>query len=35
MVVVVEEEDAARAMELLRIAGETVYRIGRIEFRPC
>jgi phosphoribosylformylglycinamidine cyclo-ligase len=31
MVVVVEEQDAARAMELLRIAGETVYRIGRIE----
>ncbi|MBI3376759.1 MAG: phosphoribosylformylglycinamidine cyclo-ligase [Betaproteobacteria bacterium] len=31
MVVVVAEEHAARAAEMLRTAGETVYRIGRIE----
>ena len=31
MAVVVAEEDAARAAETLKTAGETVYRIGRIE----
>ena len=33
MVVVVAESDAARAMQLLTAAGETVYRVGRIETR--
>jgi phosphoribosylformylglycinamidine cyclo-ligase len=34
MVLVVAEGDAARAIERLRAAGETVYRIGAIERRP-
>ena len=33
MVVVVAESDAARAMQLLTAADETVYRVGRIETR--
>lgn len=33
MAVVVAESDAARATQLLQAAGETVYRIGRIERR--
>ncbi len=35
MAVVVAEADAARAVELLQAAGETVYRIGRIEARQA
>ncbi|MFY9328901.1 MAG: phosphoribosylformylglycinamidine cyclo-ligase [Georgfuchsia sp.] len=35
MVVVVAETDAERALELLRKAGETVYRIGRIDTRQA
>jgi phosphoribosylformylglycinamidine cyclo-ligase len=31
MAVVVAEADAEKAAQLLRAAGETVYRIGRIE----
>ena len=34
MVVVVAAGDAGRAIEHLRAAGETVYRIGVIERRP-
>jgi len=34
MIVVVAERDAGRAAERLRAAGETVWRIGRIEPRP-
>jgi phosphoribosylformylglycinamidine cyclo-ligase len=33
MVVIVAEADAERAMAQLRAAGETVYRVGRIEAR--
>ncbi|HZR70068.1 MAG TPA: phosphoribosylformylglycinamidine cyclo-ligase [Burkholderiales bacterium] len=33
MVVIVEERDAARAQETLRAAGETAWRIGRVEPR--
>jgi phosphoribosylformylglycinamidine cyclo-ligase len=35
MVVVVAEADAQRAINLLGTAGETVYRIGRIETRQA
>jgi phosphoribosylformylglycinamidine cyclo-ligase len=35
MVVIVAEEDVARATALLEAAGETVYRIGRIEARAA
>ena len=35
MVVIVAEADAVRAAALLAAAGETVYRIGRIELRPA
>ena len=35
MAVVVAQADAERALELLRAAGETAYRIGRIEARQA